>query len=152
MSDNNELDPNTIRERQKHPIRQVAVLGIINQHGLILMVRTVRLPNHWQPLGGGMDPEDTTPVDTILRELREETNLLVLASKVTHEITTDYDFGTGKVHFYSTEMNEPNEMWFNPAEIVEHRWFALEESLALESFPATKKFLAYLLSKSRNVK
>ena len=142
----NNTDPNIIREQQQNPIRQVAVLGIINEAGSILMVRTTRLPNHWQPLGGGMDPLDKTPEDTIIREIGEESSIIILRDRLQHEITTDYDLGNGKVYFYSTKQEVDESTWFDSKEIVEHKWFTLEEALNLTVFPATKRFLTHLVT------
>ncbi len=60
----NSSDLNAIREATKNPIRNVAVAGLLDEQGNILLVRTKRLPNHWQPIGGGIRPCDGSPAHT----------------------------------------------------------------------------------------
>lgn len=140
----NTQDPNAIREIAKNPVRNVAVAGLINKHGEILLVRTKRLPNHWQPIGGGIKPHDATPAHTLRRELQEETGLQLDIAAFRHAMTVDYDFGEGKVHFFTCSLSCGTPLEMNTKELEAWQWFTIQGALALEAFPATGKFLRYL--------
>lgn len=142
----NSSDPNAIREATKNPVRNVAVAGLLDEQGNILLVRTKRLPNHWQPIGGGIKPRDASPAHTLQREIEEETGLALDVAGFKHAITVDYDFGEGKVHFYTCHIARSSPLRMNEAELEAWKWYSVADALALDSFPATGKFLNFLAS------
>lgn len=137
-------DKNIEREKLNNPRRNVAVIGIL-KGSQILMVRTKRLPNQWQPIGGGMKPFDQSPTDTLLREVKEEINISLSKESVKFEIETSYDFGEGSVYFYSTKFSLEENPIFDTNELAEWQWFNIKDALELSIFPATKKFLDHLV-------
>ena len=140
-------DPNVARELKDNPKRHVAVVGLMNSNNRILLIRTNRFPDHWQPIGGGMDPEDQSPVETLIRELKEEANVSISDDLFQFEITTEYDFGEGEVHFYTAKLNGETQIKFDESEIKDWQWISIDDALTLQMFPATRKFLNYLISK-----
>lgn len=142
----NSSDLNAIREATKNPIRNVAVAGLLDEQGNILLVRTKRLPNHWQPIGGGIKPCDASPAHTLQREIKEETGLVLEISSFKHAITVDYDFGEGNIHFYTCCIARSSPLTMNQTELEAWRWYTVAEALALDAFPATSKFLNFLIS------
>jgi 8-oxo-dGTP pyrophosphatase MutT (NUDIX family) len=137
-------DPNVARETKKNPIRNVAVVGIFDTHSNLLLVRTKRFPDHWQPIGGGMKATDMSPVDTLMREVKEETGIEFKADQFKLHFTTNYDFGEGTVYFYIASMPPDLSPVFDLNELAEWKWFALAELNNLQTFPATKKFFTSL--------
>ncbi len=140
----NKSDPNVARESQIHPKRNVAVVGIFDAQQRILLVRTKRFPDHWQPIGGGMRPGDGTPINTILREITEEMGVQFPPNQLTLHLTTDYDFGEGKVFFYVAHLPDDCHPKFDPGELLEWKWFRKDELVSVQTFPATSKFLLSL--------
>ena len=139
MSNCYKSDLNVVRERKENPTRYVVVVGLVDENQRILLIRSTRLPNQWQPVGGGIEPGDATPIDALVREVSEETSLGLTADDLEYEITADYDFGCGKVYCYSARIDSDEPVSFSRREVVEHRWFSLEEALQVDSFPATKR-------------
>ena len=140
--DNN--DPNVDRETKKNPVRNVAVVGLINENNEILIVRTKRFPDHWQPIGGGVKDRDQSPAHTLQRELEEETNIHLEIEQFRRVIITDYDFGEGKVYFYTAKITNDVSPIFDTTELVEWKWCKPSSALSLSMFPATRKFLEKL--------
>lgn len=140
-----DLDPDVSRERSTNPKRDVAVIGLINPVGKIALVRTTRLPNYWQPIGGGMEPWDKSPTDTLVREVREETGIELTANEMTHTFSAGYDFGDGTIYFYIANVVDETIPNLNISEIAEWKWFTPEETESLQTFPATRQFLDHLL-------
>lgn len=141
---NDNSDPNVARETIKNPVRNVAVVGIFDSHKHLLLVRTKRFPDHWQPIGGGMKPFDSSPVDTLMREVREEIGIEFTADQFQLQLTTNYDFGEGTVYFYTASMPQNSPPNFDSNELTEWRWFAIDSLDSLQAFPATKKFFSSL--------
>lgn len=132
------------RERQEYPNRTVAVLVLVDVNERILLVKTHRLPNHWQPVGGGVKATDDSPETAVLRETKEEAGLTLREAEIRKIFETDYDFGAGSVHFFLAPLAETGSLRFNEVEILSWRWFSLNSSMTLPVFPATKKCLEYL--------
>lgn len=139
-------DPNVSRESIKNPKRDVAVIGLLN-NSKILLVRTKRFPDHWQPIGGGVKPFDKSPIDTLMREVKEETGIELDNNQIIFEIETEYDFGEGTVFFYSATVDRLTTINFDTKELSEWGWFKFDEAIKLNMFPATEKFLNHLLIK-----
>jgi 8-oxo-dGTP pyrophosphatase MutT (NUDIX family) len=136
-------DADVRREQIVNGSRNVAVVGLRDPQGRLLMVRTRRLPERWQPIGGGMEPADASPVETLIRELKEEADADFAEDDFRPVIEARYDFGNGKVHFFEAKIDPRHQtLHFNPHEIVEHRWFTVSEARHLPVFPATRRFLS----------
>jgi 8-oxo-dGTP pyrophosphatase MutT (NUDIX family) len=137
-------DPRVIQESRKNPKREVAVVGLMNSHGCILLVRTRKFPDHWQPIGGGVQPEDASPLDAVIRELKEEAGLTFVPPDFKLHLTTGYDFGEGHIYFYIASVPETTELTFDPEEIAEWKWFPIDSLDVVAAFPAAQSFFKSL--------
>jgi 8-oxo-dGTP pyrophosphatase MutT (NUDIX family) len=127
---------------------QVAVAGLFDDANRVLLVRTRRLRNYWQPAGGRVQPQDPSPLDALTRELREELRLDLDPRAFKLELVTQHDLGPGDVHFYSARLTNPEGIEADSREIIEMRWFPLSTALlGLPALSATRKFLAGLVSR-----
>lgn len=126
--------------------RDVAGVGIRDSIGRILLIRTHRLPEHWQPVGGGIE-EGETPIEAALREVYEEIGIQLRAEQIKLSLKAPYDFGEGTVYFFETTLHSSlPEFVFKENEIAEHRWFEIAQAQELPAFPATKTFLDSLVT------
>ncbi len=142
-------DNNIEEERKRNPKRNVVIVTLRNKDNLILMVRTKKLPNSWQPIGGGID-EGETPIDAIIRELYEETGIKISCNDLIEVTRVPYDFGEGTVYCYDTKTTfEEDLVKIEKEEIEEYRWFSLEEMTKLPMFKATASFIEYLMNKNK---
>ena len=142
-------DPNVSREMIRNPVRNVAVVGLLRPDDRILLVRTKRLPNHWQPIGGGVKAHDRSAEEALVRELREEVGISIDPCELRFELSTPYDFGEGTVVFFTVRVPEDVALDFDETELAEWGWFSVDEALQLPSFPASQKFFEHLLPRAR---
>lgn len=132
------------RERREYPARTVAVVILVDVQERMLLVRTKRLPNHWQPLGGGVKPSDVSPEAAAMREVYEEFGIKLAPSKIRKACETPYDFGVGSVHFFIAPAPREFSIKVNEVELAEWQWVPLEVALTLPMFSATEKCLQFL--------
>lgn len=131
---------------QEHPRRDVAVVGLRDSNGDVLLMRAHKLPHLWQPVGGGIDPHDYSPQAAALRELREEMGVRLDPSVLVEVLTTPYDFGEGTVFFFEAEVDRDTlNLSADTDEVVEYRWFSPREAASLPAMPATAAYLRHLL-------
>jgi 8-oxo-dGTP pyrophosphatase MutT (NUDIX family) len=135
-------EENVEHERKVNRRRNVAVVGLRDGDGKILMIRTARLPSRWQPIGGGMDPNDGSPIETLVREVTEELGIELQPEDFRPVIQAPYDFGEGTVYFFEANADPAAEEFsYDENEIIEYRWVDLVSAKRLQVFPATAKFL-----------
>lgn len=135
-------------DKPRHPRhRDVAVVALLDGDDCVLLVRTRRLPDHWQPVGGGVEPRDGgEPRTTAARELREELGLDLPEDALRPSLETPYDFGQGTVHFFVADLPEAVDFNVNNEEIVAHDRFKVSDAIRLLVYPATRRFLEHLRS------
>lgn len=125
--------------------RDVAVAALLDEEDCVLLVRTRKLPEFWQPVGGGIEPGDgVEPRNAATRELREELGLDLPREALRPSLTMPYDFGQGTVHFFVAEVSSATQFAVNQQEIVGWRRFSVEEAVQLPTYPATRHFLQHL--------
>ncbi len=137
-------DPNVTRELRRNPIRTVAVIVLVDRDGRVLLTQTKRLPNQWQPIGGGVQSTDRSIEAAALREAREEFGLELHEDQLRKVFQAGYDFGDGTVHFFVSPLPRDSSLCADPSEIAALRWVSLQEALNLPMFPATAKCLDYI--------
>jgi 8-oxo-dGTP pyrophosphatase MutT (NUDIX family) len=140
-------DPHVEHELRANPRRTVAVVFVVGKDRRLLLVRTKRLPNQWQPIGGGARPDDSTVRSTALREVEEEAGLHLGEKDLRDLYSTPYDFGEGTVYFFITSLPAGSQLTFDEGEIEEWRWVSLDDALSLPVFPATERCLTYMTSR-----
>jgi 8-oxo-dGTP pyrophosphatase MutT (NUDIX family) len=139
-----EDDPFVGTHQREHPNRNAAILIVINPENQLLLVRTRRLPNYWQPLGGGIDPDDLSAKDAAVREVKKEAGIEISPENIVHLRDAPYDFGTATVHSSAARLKSERELSFDLAEIAEARWFTLADAMMLPKFPAMARTLRSL--------
>ena len=92
--------------------------------------------------GGGIDSEDKTPEAAVIREVKEELGIELNPNDLNFVITVPYDFGEGSIHYYSAPLSKDAELQVDPNEIVEHKWFSLDEAVKLPMYNALRTFLS----------
>ncbi|WP_084533098.1 NUDIX hydrolase [Nocardia fusca] len=110
----------------------------------VLMLKTIRNPRLWMPVGGRNDPEDIDPADTALRELTEEVSVRASAKSLEHLEVTNRDVGTGNIHFWRLKVENIESLTIPRDEIADAQWFSLNELDRIELFPATRRALLKL--------
>ena len=140
------MNENALKQYTKeNPKRDVAVVGLRDMSGKVLLMRSHKLPDYWQPIGGGIDPEDVSPKAAAVREIEEELGIIIDPSILNEVLTTPYDFGEGTVYFFDAQIDsERLELSIDSHEVVEHRWFSKEELTGLPAMPATQAYLKQL--------
>jgi 8-oxo-dGTP diphosphatase len=99
--------------------------AIINDHGRVLAVRR-RDNSHWEPPGGVLDLDETI-TEGLLREVREETGVIVEIDELTG-VYKNLARGIVALVFRCRSLNEP--LPFTP-EAREIRWLDPDEVSAL---------------------
>lgn len=120
------------------------MVGLLDEDGYILLTRTSKLPQSWHAIGGGIDPEDKTPEAAVFREIKEELGIDLDPSNLKFVITVPYDFGEGSIHYYSAPLNKDTKLHVDQNEIIEHRWFSLDEAMKLPMYNGLRTFLGRL--------
>jgi 8-oxo-dGTP pyrophosphatase MutT (NUDIX family) len=128
--------------------RETARVVLLNQANEVFLLNThfdpeVRLPPRWITPGGGIDAGETV-LDAAIRELREETGLLVSPEQLGEQIwQTDgrWDWGDGQNHhtyvdyFFQLKLGDlalnswtlDDSGWTDDErrDVLEHRWWNL---------------------------
>lgn len=110
----------------------------------VLLVRSTRRPEQWQPVGGRQEPADLSPVRTLQREAREEVGVALEGCDLRPLVTLPRDVGTGDVHFYLAYLPERPGLELQRAEVLDHRWVPLTEVDRLPMYPGSRAALPFL--------
>lgn len=131
---------------KENPQRNVAVVALRDEMKNVLLMRSHKLPWVWQPVGGGIEPEDVSAKSAALRELREELGIILDATSLKDIMEVPYDFGEGTIYFFEATLDSQSMRFsIDSQEVIECRWFSKKEALALPAMPATKKYLSQML-------
>lgn len=130
--------------------RETARVMLVDEQNRIFLLKThfdpeVGLPPRWLTPGGGIDQGETT-LQTAVRELLEETGLSIDPSVLGEPVLVAsgrWDWADGEsyhtykdtIYEYSVQNFEPDTSGFTQDEhrdILEYRWWTIEELLASE--------------------
>jgi 8-oxo-dGTP pyrophosphatase MutT (NUDIX family) len=117
----------------------VVVLIKYNKKFLLLKDSRELMIDHWAPPHGKCNESDENEEATVVRETFEETNLRVLPLKNIWE--TEADTKVKTVAFWLAKIIG-GEIKIDEQKSSEYGWFSLDEALALNLYPGTKKFFA----------
>ena len=110
--------------------------------GKVLLLRRADHPEFWQSITGSMEWTDATPVDTAVRELREETGIQVTAPQLRdwhiqqryvlfpqwrHKYAPEISENTE--HFFSLELAQEISIVVSPSEHCEYLWVPFGQAL-----------------------
>ncbi len=113
--------------------------------GHILLVRTVAHPQLWHPVGGRRDTGDSSPIDTLVREAREEIGVTLDPAMTAWLGSREADLGTGTVCFWMIADHALADPLPLPRdEIAEARWWSFAEARILPMYQASAETLRQL--------
>lgn len=123
----------------------VAVKGIVRRaDGKILVLKRSQLddhkPNVWETPGGGMDAEES-PQNALMREISEETGLVVTVANPFNVFTFKKDTGEFKIGITFICEHLSGEVKLS-AEHSEYKWIEAEEFSQMESIPSLHEEVA----------
>jgi 8-oxo-dGTP pyrophosphatase MutT (NUDIX family) len=115
----------------------------------ILLCRTQKNPDYWQPVGGGALPGETS-VETAVREVGEEARLIIdprdLIQRDSHPSKTG-----GVVSFFTTEISSVRQLWdieiqlSKCPELLDTQVWASVNWMTLKTMPGTTLFLKEII-------
>lgn len=112
----------------------------------VLLLRAVARPEQWHPVGGRREAEDSSPLSTLIREVREEIGIALDAALISWLEHSPADEGDGIACFWQME-TDPVAFKFPHAEILEIKWMDLRQALELPMYRGAKSALTTLASR-----
>jgi 8-oxo-dGTP pyrophosphatase MutT (NUDIX family) len=120
-----------------------------NEVGDILMLKTVRRPELWQPPGGRKEKADLDPWSTLVREMREEIGSSVETGTVIASTVLPRDVGFGEVFFWLLDASRITvSSKRHSDEVLKMQWVAPGSLGSAQLYPATHYALKELLGKN----
>jgi 8-oxo-dGTP diphosphatase len=113
-------------------VRVEGVVAVIRRKGQILVIRRaegIPAPGAWCLPGGGIEPGESVE-QALVREIHEELGIAVQPGQEVWQWRRP-DSGL-LLHWLTAEMDGPEEIVPNPAEVAEVRWVTLPEFRRLE--------------------
>lgn len=133
------------RRQRRHEKREVVGVGLRDKDGNIFLVRTRKLSDWWQPIACEVGAEGMLPVDAARQLVERQLGIMLDENELQLRLTIAYDFCEGTIYAYEVVVDRPSlQIKIDGRTIAEHRWFTLEESLKLKTFPSTAAFLQKL--------
>lgn len=144
--------------------RATARVVLVNRAGECLLFHThydprLQLPPRWITPGGAIDPGESV-IDAAVRELREETGMVVDAGRLGDpiaEITGAWEWGDGENyhtyddHFFALAVDQfeiDTAGWTDEERtvVIEHRWWSLDELRAADPIVGPPDLLNVLVA------
>lgn len=133
------------RRQRRHGKREVVGVGVRDKDGNILLVRTRKLSDWWQPIACEVSTEDTLTIDAARQLVERQLGIMLDKNELQLRLTIAYDFCEGTIYAYEVVVDRPSlQIKIDGHTIAEHGWFSLHESLELQTFPSTATFLQKL--------
>lgn len=112
-----------------HDTKRVRVLVMYND--AILLQRTSFGSQKWSLPGGGVKKKEA-PVDAVIRETKEETNISLSKQSIhflgQRSVPTRKNWPVVNLLFYKSQLNHPQEAAIiRPLEILSVQWFKISE-------------------------
>lgn len=109
----------------------------------ILVARTHRYSSFWHPVGGQAEPSDEDPLATAIREVREETGIVLDRKDLRPVSVSPRDRGPGNMYVWSARVGS-REVRVQTEELIEVRWESHEGAMNLPMLPAARAGLLKL--------
>lgn len=124
--------------------RPESVLVVVHTStGKVLLLKRADHPDFWQSVTGSLLWEETAPIETAVRELREETGLVVDLRQL-RDLHRTYrfpilpqwraryapDVTENTEHVFTLELPAETALTIHLAEHVEYGWFSFDEAAA----------------------
>ena len=121
-------------ENKKIPISVLVLLH--DDSGNVLLFNRLNPPDFWQSITGSLNSMNEPPFQAALRELAEETGLVLAAQDLRDwHCSTEYEIYAYWRHRYPDGVTRNTEHWFS-AQIPQNTPIVLSEHSACEWFPA----------------
>ena len=108
------------------PNRIVAAVGILQKDNRFLSIQrsaTVRAPNKWCFPGGGVEANESIE-DALVREMKEELNLLVLPKEEVWQSVTPWNT---EIHWWTMTCETLSDLRANTEEVADVAWLSVQE-------------------------
>lgn len=123
----------------------VASVLLWNENGEVLLVRTHKHPNYWQPVGGMVEPGEG-PLRAALRELEEECSLRLEPEDLSLGLVANGQIDARRVFLFTAHVASTESMVLNLKELIECKWFDIKDAVDQNVFNATGRLLLQRLS------
>ena len=138
-------------------MRKIQVQSIVfrkkeNKQEFLLLKRTAEKGGFWQPVSGGMEPEDKTILDTAYRELKEEANIqkkdIIKTLKDVHYFEVDEHYLTNepiepiKEYVFGIEIKPETKISIENNHCNEHeeiKWTVFDEAIKMLKWENNKE-------------
>jgi 8-oxo-dGTP pyrophosphatase MutT (NUDIX family) len=114
---------------------------LVNERNEVLMLRSHRRPELWQPVGGRSEPLDKNPLMTAVRETFEEVKVRLSPDQLVPLTDVRRDVGAGHVYFWWTRISDCEHLSVFSGEVSELRWVTLSTLGLMPTYPATGQIL-----------
>lgn len=124
--------------------RWASFVFIVDESNRVLLVRSIRRPELWQPIGGRSESFDRNPEATVIREAEEEIGIHLEPSQLVKLDVVDRDVGEGRLYFWIAHVK--SDVALHPAhpEIINLEWITIGELYELPTYSATRSALQCL--------
>lgn len=122
--------------------------GLIHYGDLWLVARRgpgMKMPGYWEFPGGKIEPGES-PEAALVREIKEELDLIVTPTKILGEFPFEYDFG--KISLVAVIATSPT-LEFTLREHESARWLKFDQVAGLNLAPADEPIVRFFLTHGR---
>jgi 8-oxo-dGTP pyrophosphatase MutT (NUDIX family) len=124
--------------------RWASFVFLLDEGNRILLARSSRRPDLWQPIGGRAERLDRDPTATVVREAQEEVGVHLDPKRLIELDIERRDVGEGMVHFWVARIKSENVRSVAHPEILEWRWVPVNAAESLSTYAGTRTALRLL--------
>jgi 8-oxo-dGTP pyrophosphatase MutT (NUDIX family) len=124
--------------------RWASFVFLLDEDNRILLTRSSRRPDLWQPIGGRAERFDQDPVATVVREAKEEVGIRLDPERLSGLDVEPRDVGEGMVHFWVARVRSGVVCTVARPEIFEWRWMPVNAAEGLSTYAGTRSALKLL--------
>ena len=124
--------------------RWASFVFLLDEDNRILLARSSRRPDLWQPIGGRAERLDKDPVATVVREAKEEVGVRLDPKQLSELDVEHRDVGEGMVHFWVAHIRSGAVRTVARPEILEWRWMSVNAVESLSTYAGTRSALRLL--------